>query len=185
MDKIICLVGESGSGKSTIAEKLEEHGYNYIQSYTTREPRYNGEKGHIFVDINEYYRVDDGKESKDNIIAYTYFNNNHYWSTKEQYRAKGISIYIVDPIGVYELRQKIADAEIEVIYLKTEKQIRIDRMCLRKHNKINVCDEDILDRIEHDKKVFTVIQCNYVVDGNRSKEEVLKDIVNIIDNNKK
>ncbi len=47
-DIIICLVGESGSGKSTIAELLEKEGYNYIKSYTTRKPRYKGERGHIF-----------------------------------------------------------------------------------------------------------------------------------------
>lgn len=177
MDKIICIVGESGSGKSTIAERLEEEGYNYIQSYTTRKKRYDGEKGHIFVDIATY---DEFASKKDLVIAYTYFNSNHYWATRDQYRSKGVSVYVVDPIGVEKIKQEIQDAQIIVLYLKTDKEIRIDRMCLRKHNKLNVIDEDILQRIEHDSKMFNIIRCDYVIDGNRSKESIFNDVIKVI-----
>ncbi len=162
MDKIICIVGESGSGKSTIAERLEKEGYNYIQSYTTRKKRYDGEKGHIFVDTATYHEF---ASREDEVIAYTYFNSNHYWATREQYRNKGVSIYVIDPIGVDKIKKEIEDAKIIVLYIKTDKDIRIDRMCLRKHNRLNVVDEDILQRVEHDSRVFNIIKCDYVIDA--------------------
>ena len=47
---IFLIVGCSGSGKTTITEQLEQkYGLKAIQSYTTRQPRYDGETGHIFV----------------------------------------------------------------------------------------------------------------------------------------
>lgn len=177
MDKIICIVGESGSGKSTIAERLEKEGYNYIQSYTTRKKRYDGEKGHIFVDAATYHEF---ASREDEVIAYTYFNSNHYWATREQYRNKGVSVYVIDPIGVDKIKTEIKDAKIIVLYIKTDKDIRIDRMCLRKHNRLNVVDENILQRVEHDSKAFNIIKCDYVIDGNRSKESIFRDVVKII-----
>lgn len=177
MDKIICLVGESGSGKTTIAELLEKEGYNYIQSYTTRKPRYEGERGHIFVDSlpfgfdvrwPEYY----------GFIAYTYFNGNHYWATKEQYQGKGNSIYIIDVDGIKELRELIKNAEITVIYLKADRELRLQRMIQNRDFK------SVVDRIKHDKEAFRIVSCDYVVDANRPVQEVLEDIMTLIEMDK-
>ena len=47
---IFLIVGPSGSGKSTIAEQLvETMNLKQIESYTTRKPRSQHERGHIFV----------------------------------------------------------------------------------------------------------------------------------------
>lgn len=174
-DKIVCLVGESGSGKSTIAELLEKDGYNYIQSYTTRKPRFEGEKGHIFVKSDG---VIDAKLNSqildDNIIAYTFFNGNHYWATKEQYQGKGISVYVIDPAGVKYLKEKVTDAETVVIYLKCDKATRFSRM-LKERNV-----EDVVDRLKNDKEVFKVIKCDYVVDSDGEIQEVLEDVKSIV-----
>lgn len=190
MDRIICIVGESGSGKSTVAEFLEKEGYNYIQSYTTRPQRRKGELGHIFVDMNKY--IADKKEG--DIVAETYFNNNYYWSTKTQYQNKGKSVYTVDAKGSKELKEKIEDAEVISIFLKCEERTRIERMYWRKYNyitpeekaKVNEIrnledfDEDIVDRIKNDRQVFKIVSCDYVVDANRSIEEVLEDVKSLI-----
>ena len=183
MDKIICLVGESGSGKSAIAEILEKEGYNYIQSYTTRPKRYEDERGHIFLDSlpDKDFEIYDN-----NVIADTYFNGFDYWSTKEQYQGKGNSVYVVDVAGIKELRERITDAEIFVIYLKTDTQTRINRMYERQGFKIieSIPPEvynKVQDRINHDKQVFKIIPCDYVVDGNGDIKEVLKDVMSIID----
>lgn len=180
MDRIVCLVGESGSGKSTIAERLKDDGFNYIQSYTTRKPRFEGEKGHIFVDITSIDQVDILEEENftdnDDIIAYTFFDREHYWATKEQYKDKGDSIYIVDPVGTKELRKRIKDAEIVVIYIRVDESIRFNRMY--KRDKLRY--ENTSKRIAHDREAFKIVECNYIVDGNRSIEEVLKDIKSLI-----
>jgi len=189
-DRIVCLVGESGSGKSTIAELLENEGYNYIQSYTDRPRRYKNERGHIFITRKEYFQVIIKDKLKKDIIAPTCFGGNHYFATKKQYKGKGVSIYVIDAKGVKQLRQTIKDAKIVVIYLKCDKWTRAIRMWCRK-NKNNVVsyscpenwdniDTDIKERILHDEQSFKVVSCDYVVDANRDIEEVLKDVKNII-----
>lgn len=177
MDRIICLVGESGSGKSTVAELLGKSGCNYIQSYTTRAPRFHGEKGHIFVesilDSDDFDVCDSTYYLKENVIAYTYFDNAHYWATKEQYKGKGNSVYVIDPAGIKELREHVQDAEIVVIYLKVAEEERICRMCERG-------TESVFNRIKHDREAFKVVPCNYTIDANRPVAEVMKNIRTIL-----
>src|SRR5690606_5799352 len=101
-DVVVCLVGPSGVGKTSVAYALqEEYGYNVIESYTTRPPRYEGEKGHTFINI-----FDELEESwihpsepferliggYNNVIAYNKYNDYEYWATREQYQDKGISL---------------------------------------------------------------------------------------------
>lgn len=188
-DKIICLVGESGSGKTTIAELLEKEGYNYIQSYSTRKPRYEGERGHIFVDTVPTVLNTHGfsKEdiSKAGIIAYTYFDNAHYWATREQYQGKGTSIYIIDVAGVKELKEIIKDAEIIVIYLKATRIARVARMLQREGYDLCVpTPVDIYEKIDqratHDAKAFKDIKYDYAVNANNDIDEVLEDIKAIL-----
>lgn len=173
MDRIICLVGESGCGKSTAAEVLERKGYNYIQSYTDRHKRNPNEKGHIFIDISYEKWISEHKNSE--IIAETFFDKHHYWSVRDQYKDKGVSIYTVDPRGVHDLREFISDAEIIAIYLRCDEVNRILRM--KKDNRTEEC---IKARIENDKETFKIVECDYIVDGNKSLEEVVELIENII-----
>lgn len=174
MDRIICLVGESGCGKSTVAELLEEEGYNYIQSYTDRPKRNTNEKGHNFIDISYDEWISGHKNSE--IVAETFFDKHHYWSVKEQYKDKGVSVYTVDVRGVKDLKHLINDVEITAIYLKCDEINRILRM-----KKDNRTEEIITTRIENDKEVFKIVECDYVIDANKNLQEVVelvKDIIN-------
>jgi guanylate kinase len=176
-DKIICLVGESGSGKSTIAELLEKEGYNYIQSYTTRKPRFKGEKGHIFVDYAPTvlkHCISEDMILKSGIIAYTYFDNNHYWATKEQYKGKGVSLYIIDPVGVKELKNKVKDAEIICIYIKVDRKERMNRMLMERD------PQSVKNRLEHDDEAFKIVQCDYVVSNNKNISDTVDLVKQII-----
>lgn len=172
-DKLILLVGESGSGKTAIAEELEKIGYNYIQSYTTRPKRHEGERGHIFVDEKEtkLYKAKD-------MMAYTFFDNYHYWTMKDQYQGKGTSIYIVDTKGIEDVRKNVDDAEITTIYIKVDDAVRHIRMVGSERS----CKE-IIQRNMHDKEKFKLIKCNYVVDNNGSLEETVETIKQIIEGN--
>lgn len=193
-DKIICLVGESGSGKSTIAEQLEKEGYNYIQSYTDRPKRDELEKGHIFITEAEYFQATIQSEFNHNWIAFTFYNGHHYFATKEQYKGKGTSIYVIDPVGVKYLREKVTDAEIVVIYLKCDEYTRFKRMVDRSYNKVTHSGVSINERrritttirhtadkrIINDREAFKIVECNYTIDANRSIENVLYDVKSII-----
>lgn len=177
-DKIICLVGESGSGKSTLADLLEKEGLNYIRSYTTRKPRYDNEDGHIFVDyiptVLNHDFISQEQIYNNGIIAYTYFDNNYYWATKEQYKDKGVSIYVVDPSGVENLKNVIKDAEIVAVYLKTDKEERIKRMSKKRE-----C-QSIINRINHEDKAFKLVKCDYVINNNGNVLETLDILKEII-----
>ena len=50
INPLLLFVGKSGSGKSTVANYLSSNNhYIQLQSYTTRQPRYENEPGHIFI----------------------------------------------------------------------------------------------------------------------------------------
>jgi guanylate kinase len=173
MDKIVCLVGESGCGKSSVAEILEKDGYNYILSYTDRKKRNINEKGHIFIGVSYETWLSMHKDSE--IIAETFFDKHHYWSIKEQYKNKGVSIYTVDPKGVRDLKKLTNDAEIIAIYLKCDEINRISRM-----EKDNRALDSINDRIENDREAFRIVECDYVVDANKELEDVVKAVREVI-----
>ncbi|KNF06952.1 guanylate kinase [Gottschalkia purinilytica] len=179
MDKIICLVGPSGSGKTTIAKELETLGYNIIHSYTTREPREENEWGHIFMSDDSWFCRD-----KENSIAEKELYDHAYWATKEQYKNKGTSIYVVCPDGAKQVRKNVKDAEIVTIFLHCDMNKRVTRLIERAGGNIfNHFDEvEALERINKDKEVFKLVKTDYVIDGNREVEEVLEDVVSVIKN---
>ena len=73
MDKPLFLfVGKSASGKTTIANMLSnKYGYVQVESYCTRQPRFDGERGHVFVTEEEFNNLVE-------LAAYTFYNGNHY-----------------------------------------------------------------------------------------------------------
>lgn len=202
MDKIICLVGASGTGKTTIAKELDKLGYNIIHSYTTREPREENEWGHIFIPHIEDMVVShidhsglgiiniQGKHKVkckgDKLIPYIYYNRQvfahkelygeHYWATKDQYKNKGTSIYIVDPEGAKQTKQVINDAEIITIFLTADEEVRRKRMVDDKERKYPL----VTDRLRQDYKIFSKCKCDYVIDANRDIQSIITDIVSII-----
>jgi guanylate kinase len=172
-DRIICLVGESGSGKTTIAKLLESAGYNVIQSYTTRLQRESNEWGHRFVDDDTLLEHID---MRDYIIAYKNYDGYHYWAVRDQYKGLGTSIYVVDPDGIEMLLSKVGDAEIIVVYLKTEKETRILRM---KDQGRSI--ENVGRRVGYDRETFKCLRCNWVVDANGSIDDTYNLVLHVIE----
>ena len=162
------MVGESGSGKTTVSKKLEEEGCNIIHSYTTRDKRTQNEWGHIFV--NKFEKEKDAED----IIAYTYYNGNHYWAVKSQYQNKGKSIYVIDVDGINYLRKKVTDAAVLVIYLQADKITRFKRMALER-GPINA-----YKRIKNDLNDFNIVPCDYKINANQGIKKVLKNIREVI-----
>ena len=173
MDVITCLVGPSGTGKTTVAYELQKrYGYNMIESYTTRPPRYPGEKGHIFVDPIE---LEITPHMVDDAIASTYYNGHYYWATRGQYLNQGVSLYVIDPDGVKELRESVDDTIVLTVAMWTDESVRAYRM--ESDGREN---RQIKERLHHDRETFSFVPCDYLVDANNPVEKVVDNVNKII-----
>lgn len=116
----ICLVGKSGTGKSTLVNSIS--GLNILNSYTTRPKRYESEKGHIFINDEDYDKLE-------NIIAETKFGKYRYCATKSQIDSS--DVYILDKNGVEAIDNnyigKDNKRDIFVVYIKTRFKERFKR----------------------------------------------------------
>jgi guanylate kinase len=142
MKNIYLIIGPSGSGKTTIANELEKHyGLKQVQSYTTRPPRYEGERGHIFVSDEEF-------DALGELSAYTEFNGYRYGVTDKEIDES--DIYVIDPDGAkYMADEYTGDKTIYAIRLNTRWRYCYQRMLERGDT-----HEEAVKRIEHDLKVF-------------------------------
>ena len=162
-DKLVLLVGKSGSGKNYIINSLKDKGYNIkdVKSRTTREPRYKGEDTHIFVDESKYVK----DKLFNTIIAYTFFNGNHYYTLSKD--LEGCNIYIIDPDGVlsfknYEIR------DIIVVYLHCPFYKLIYRLVKRDGFKKG------LKRFFHDIKKFKKIHYDDIITQEHAEEDLIQ-----------
>ena len=176
---IFLIVGCSGSGKTTITEQLEQkYGMKSIQSYTTRQPRYNGETGHIFISDEEFDKLTD-------MVAYTEFAGNRYCATAEQ--VENNDLYIIDPKGIdFFMKSYKGSKTPKVIFISSNLTTRYERMVGRAETKGKSHQEAIessLTRIVNDAgEFYDYIQGQAWVDyvcKNNSNDK-LEDVVDKI-----
>lgn len=141
-DNIYLVVGCSGVGKTTIVNQLcSKYNLKSVESYTTREPRFDREQGHTFISENEF-------DNLENIIAYTKFNGFRYCATAEQ--IDNADFYVVDLSGVETFKNLYkGEKRPSVIYLAVDENIRKQRMIERGDT-----SKKAEERIRHDKKAF-------------------------------
>lgn len=121
--KPIALIGAMCSGKTTIAKKLEQDGYNWIRTYTTRPPR-PGEssKDYMFVSQDEFFGfMMNGffMETEDYKVASG--DTWYYGSLRSDYKIPN-SVIILTPMAIYKLRN-----ELNVVFVDTPLDTRLDR----------------------------------------------------------
>lgn len=124
---LICIMGNSACGKDTLVNELcKRNGWTQLISYTTRPQRKNEGATHIFVDTDIYMAMKENNE----IAAYTYINNNHYWSTIDQLYDS--SFYIIDPLGVASLKAlNLPNIRIVTVYINVPEDVRKERALAR------------------------------------------------------
>ena len=163
----ILLVGKSGSGKNTVQDYLvKKYGLKPLLSYTTRARRYPEEDTHTFITEQEYEEI----KKKEKIIAYTFYNGNHYFATEKQFAES--DIYIIDIEGIKCIKELGIDIPYDVIYLAVPAHIRMERMAKRNDNK-SMIDE----RIKYDEIAFKDIKqySNHIIsnfDSEQTAEEI-------------
>lgn len=177
---LFLFVGRSASGKTTIANMFEENGYTQIASYTTRPPRYDGEKEHTFISEEEYDQLE-------NIMAETHYNSYRYCTTLEQ--IKNADIYVVDPPGVSTLMDNYDKIRrfVYILYFEASVYNRVQRMLSRGDS-----DTQVVGRLLQDEQydwlntLLDVVRNNLgemtidVVDANQDLKNVYYDVKNII-----
>lgn len=141
MKLIIAIVGQSGTGKTTLGRYLsEKFGYRWVSSYTTRKMRDGETDGidHCFVDVSEM-------PERSEMMAYTLFGGNHYWTTIGQF-GDGANVYVIDEKGLLEMEDiaKKNGANILSVYVRRN-NIDVDSERIARDNDRMVLDEDYYD----------------------------------------
>lgn len=167
---IVLIVGDFGVGKDTVADLLLKNSLNHhdcvkfqkILSYTTREPRYDGERTHLFCSKRDFLTFND-------LVAQTKIGDNYYGARESQFDKEIVNLYCVDEKGVND----IVDADIddyivvEVIRPKWLVDIPIDRLNRDRHNKermIATIDYRVMNDGDMEKLKASVLECfNYIV----------------------
>lgn len=163
VNKILLIVGESGSGKTAIANKAEDkYGLKAVPSYTTRPPRFENEKGHIFVDEERFDEI----LSSFNVVGLTEFDRCRYCATELQVEQN--DIYVIDVDGLKFFKEKYkGNKKVVVVYIKSPIEVRKSRMESRGDSK-----EDIYERIRNDEAAFTGAEelADIVIENNKDTD---------------
>ena len=121
------FIGRTASGKSSIAKAVcEKMRLVQVISYTTRPIRKSEKNGsdHIFISDNEVSKYEN------DIAAYTEINGYKYFTTYDA--IDKADIYVIDPIGVDNLKIKCGDRyEFVEIYIRTPQKIAEERARIR------------------------------------------------------
>ena len=120
MRRLITITGPSGAGKDTVARMMSEMtDWPVLCSYTTR-PMREGE-----VNGREHYFVEHVNVSPTKMLAYTHYGGYDYWTRLDQ--VKDTAIYVIDEVGLVEMKEKHPDIEVYSIYVNSWLPIRLTR----------------------------------------------------------
>jgi guanylate kinase len=143
--KRIILCGPTASGKTFLRDKLEQRGFHFDVSYTSREPREGEINGvhYNFISKNEFE-----EKIKDNeFYEYVKYNENYYGTGLNEWNSS--DCFIMETDGIKHI--KLEDRKNSfVIYLNPEEAIRMNRMAKFRNWNISQINE----RIKIDREKF-------------------------------
>ena len=130
--KLLCIVGKTASGKDCIVkgaiEKLSQYNIREICSYADR-PMRDGEVdgiGHYFITTEEFDKLKE--ERKNDILAYTRIGDNGYQYMALTDELEKSHIYIIDYIGLKNLKELHGDSvDIVTVYIHASTISRLQR----------------------------------------------------------
>lgn len=180
----IVLCGASASGKTTIQDYLAEHlRYKKIITYTTRERRESEvhDQDYHFVSNEEFNNL-----IRDRFFAEyeEYSQGRFYGSAKCDYMS-GNNVIVLTPHGIRSIKKNLDISDnVITVYVDTNLGNRVIRYIERVGtDNFNFDDKnEICARVERDFGMFLGIkdEVDLVVDGNKSIEEIIRDITSEI-----
>lgn len=154
----LLIVGRTATGKDTLRESLEKFtNMTFVKSYATRPRRYPDEDTHIFITKEQANEI----MKTDTVIARTTIADNDYFATKSQ--VENADGYIIDPIGIYELIDKMPTTDFLILYLmpnKDYKDIYIERELAKNVKTKAEIIKELDKRMTSEDKIFTEFDKN-------------------------
>ena len=160
---ILLIVGDFCVGKDVVAEmicdyigynpKYDDFTVNQIKSYTTRQPRFEGEDTHEFCTKEEFKSFDD-------IIAMTIIGDEYYGARACQFdldKKNHFDVYVVDPKGVYDIVNSGIPHDIHTIEVVRPKWLRNcpeDRLNRKRDFNVTPIDYNVSYRIVNDGELW-------------------------------
>jgi guanylate kinase len=144
MHKRIILVGRAASGKDHIRKKLEDRGFKYAVSYTTRPPRTSEVDGKDYIFISE--EVAQKMIQNDEFYEYVEFNGWLYGTSREQFETD--DVFIMTPTGLSHI-DEVSRKQSFVIFIDIAEDVRRQRMLAR-----DMPGDSVERRLEADRLDF-------------------------------
>ena len=133
------MVGKGASGKDYARKVLENSGFVYCVSHTTRPPREEE------IDGVDYHFIRD--HEMDGAIFYEYVIFNEWFYGTSMYEFNNSNLFIMTPSGVSKLKPEDRKNSF-IVYFDMDENIRKSRLLERK-------DADIVNRrLEADEEDF-------------------------------
>jgi guanylate kinase len=151
MNKRIVIVGKGGSGKDHMRKKLEEAGFRYCVSHTTRPPR-DGE-----INGKDYFFISRDSAAQEYIknnrfYEHVIFNGWIYGTSKDEFHSS--NLFIMTPSGLSKMKQEDR-VESFVVYLDIGESVRKQRLLSRNDadnvdRRLNADTQDFLEFVDYD-----------------------------------
>jgi len=158
---LIIIVGESGVGKDTIADmcvNILRSKAIKIRSYSTREPRYEGENTHIFYPAHDKAhakKLFDDLVDMENVAAWTCIDGHYYWTLKDQFNHFDYEFYVCDYEGAIQALKNVEGPKIVVEVVRPKELINVDK-----------------DRVDREMKVINIPKSMIFINDTKTLQEL-------------
>jgi guanylate kinase len=165
--KRIIISGKGGSGKDYLRKIMEDLGFTYCKSYTTRPIREGEENG------KDYFFIEEKDiPAKKDLYESVYFNGWFYGTPKTEFKKS--NLFIMTPKGISFLKKEDRKNSI-VIYIEANEETRKNRLLERRDA------DDVERRIKADEKDFNDFN-DFDLIINNSEENDTRNLISLLNN---
>ena len=149
--KRIILVGKGGSGKDHLRKMLEEKGFKYCVSHTTRPIRDGEENGKDYWYINS----SELPEMADKFYEGVYFNDWFYGTSLEEFHSS--NLFIMTPKGISKVKPEDRKESV-ILYINIDEETRKKRLENRRdadtvNRRLEADFQDFYDFTDYDLEI--------------------------------
>ena len=193
MGKLFCIIGKSGSGKDTVLTRIlqENKSLTPVITYTTRPIRVNETDGveYHFVSEETMHALENEGKVIERRTYHTVCGDWHYFTCTIDLSGDTDHIMIGTADVADKLYQYYPPDDVVIIYLDLPDKERLLRCINRESGQKNPNYTELCRRFIADEKDFAPERISsyphiYTVSALGTKEDVLKECLHIINNNK-